>query len=79
MDSHTYRREMERRFNAVMIPVLAAFVGVAAVTVLSVRFEVDPKSVFAVALLCVCAVGGGLMYWWNFTVVPKEREMKERA
>lgn len=76
MDPCTYHLEMERRFNAVMIPTIAVFSGIAAVTILSVRFGVDPRSVFVLALLCVIAISGVAMCWWNFTVLPRERKMK---
>ncbi len=79
MSPWTYRLEMERRFNAVMIPILSAFFGIMAVTILSVRFGLDPKMVFAVSFLCALAVSLGMMVWWNVSVLSKMRELEKNG
>lgn len=78
MDASEYRLEMERKFNNVMLPILAAFFGVVVVVILAKESGVDPKLTFVVSVLAVFAIGTGMMYWWNISVLPKVRELEKK-
>ncbi len=79
MNAYEYRCLMERKFNAIMIPVVSIFFGVFLTAIAFFGFGVDPKVSFAVAAAIVFAVGFGAMIWWNVFVLPKVREFEKKG
>lgn len=78
MNANEYRYLMERKFNAIVIPVFLVCLGTLLSMVSFVWFGIDPRASFAVAVAVALITCFGAMVWWSASVLPKMRELEKK-